>query len=653
MNQTNFRKYAPWCAAGLTLLYFAFYMLPARDRDDSFHYHAFGRLMAIDGGRLKPMDTVARMNLMVITHRQQMYIHDPEKLRLIHRVDEEGPWKADGRMFATYEEAADAVAPRKYYPATKWLLDTIATPHPQDAHLTRLYKPKDEDEAKKSLYGEAWNYKIFRIENDEVLRMLNLKMRDGLRYSLLEIVPSFDVIMQEVRRINGDEESGVKGVDPKKLTLRDAKILELFQHLNLYMKISSQNVPLVIPDPEGTDQWKSFRAYLQEIQESGRPEGEGVDTRTFTVLARLSLMHTLGKKAEFNKLLHEHLAELERTEPTKMRAIDVEIFFNNFAPFYHCLVIYVFVAILGGLSWLLVDYSEPLRRSAYAMMGIAFVAHLSGLIIRMYLQDRMFVFVTNLYSSAVFIGLGCVLVCLLVEYFYKNGIGIVVGSVTGFCTLIIAHMLSLSGDTLEMMQAVLDTNFWLATHVTCITLGYTTAFVAGGMGIAYILLGLFTNMLRKEGSANLTRMTYGVLCTGMFLSFVGTVLGGLWADYSWGRFWGWDPKENGALLIVLWIALILHARWGGMVKHRGIAVLSVLGIVVTSWSWFGTNFLGVGLHAYGGAKVNAMAMLVGIDLIFIAIAGLGMIPLHHWQSFKPLSTVTLPPEPLKPKARMA
>ena len=128
------------------------------------------------------------------------------------------------------------------------------------------------------------------------------------------------------------------------------------------------------------------------------------------------------------------------------------------------------------------------------------------------------------------------------EWFYRNGIAIVVGSVTGFCTLIIAHLLSLDGDTMEMMQAVLDTNFWLATHVTCVTLGYTATFVAGFMGIAYIFLGMFTNMLRKEGSANLTRMTYGVLCAGMFLSFVGTVLGGLWADYSWGRFWGWDPE---------------------------------------------------------------------------------------------------------------
>lgn len=616
MNAENLKKNAPWIGAGLVLVYFGLFALPGRASKSDIDYAAFGRLPVIDGGRLKPMDTVARTNLMVITHRQAFYDYDTGKR----------------------------------YPATKWMLDALATPPPQDRSLTRIFSKGEK-------YGASWNYKIFRIENDEVLRMLDLKMRDGLRYSLSEIAPKVDKLIDEVRRIQGDEEAGIKGIDPKKMTLRDAKVMELWQHLNLYIKVSGQNAPLVIPDPEGSDQWKSFRTYFQEVLENGATPGDGKDAQTFHTYARLLLAYTHepDNPTTFNQLLHEHLAELDKTEPAKMRAIDVEIFFNEFAPFYRALEVYVIIALLGALGWLVPSWSETLRRAAFAGMAVAFLFHLSGLIVRMYLSDRMFVFVTNLYSSAVFIGLGCVFVCLFVEYFYKNGIALVVGSVTGFCTLIIAHMLSLSGDTLEMMQAVLDTNFWLATHVTIITLGYTAAFVAGFMGIAYILLGLFTNMLRGEGSANLTRMTYGVLCAGMFLSFVGTVLGGLWADYSWGRFWGWDPKENGALLIVIWIALILHARWGGMVKHRGIAVLSVLGIIVTSWSWFGTNFLGVGLHSYG-FRQGAMAALIAIDLGFLAIAGLGLIPLQNWKSFRAPSS--LDPQPpiataMKAKPKMA
>jgi hypothetical protein len=97
----------------------------------------------------------------------------------------------------------------------------------------------------------------------------------------------------------------------------------------------------------------------------------------------------------------------------------------------------------------------------------------------------------------------------------------------------------------------------------------------------------------------LYRMNYGVVCFALFFSFIGTVLGGLWADDSWGRFWGWDPKENGALMIVLWNAAVLHARWDRWIGPRGFALFTIGGNIVTAWSWFGTNQLGIGLHSYG------------------------------------------------------
>ena len=175
-----------------------------------------------------------------------------------------------------------------------------------------------------------------------------------------------------------------------------------------------------------------------------------------------------------------------------------------------------------------------------------------------------------------------------------------VATVAGFSTLLIAYTLESDGsDTFSVMQAVLDTQFWLATHVTCITLGYATTYLAGLFGLLYVVLGVARRGSRRNWRKTLNRMTYGTLCFSIFFSFVGTVLGGLWADDSWGRFWGWDPKENGALMIVLWNALVLHARWGGMVKERGLAVLAVVGNIIVSWSWFGVNALSVGLHAYG------------------------------------------------------
>ena len=299
--------------------------------------------------------------------------------------------------------------------------------------------------------------------------------------------------------------------------------------------------------------------------------------------------------------------------------------------------------------------------------------HVSGLLFRMILEGRPPV--TNLYSSAIFIGFGAVVLGLVLEAFWRNGIGLVKSSLIGFITLIIAHHLSLNGDTMEMMRAVLDTNFWLATHVVIVTLGYASTFVAGFLGLIYIIFGVFTPMLTRKltpeeavqfGAAtggiggaikmkresekpegvilakSLPKMVYGIVCFAALFSFVGTVLGGIWADQSWGRFWGWDVKENGALIIVLWNALILHARWGGMVRERGLMCLAVGGNIVTSWSWFGVNMLGIGLHSYGftDAAFRWLVGFVGSQLIIIAI---GLLPLHLWTSFRTTEESPAPP----------
>jgi ABC-type transport system involved in cytochrome c biogenesis permease subunit len=187
------------------------------------------------------------------------------------------------------------------------------------------------------------------------------------------------------------------------------------------------------------------------------------------------------------------------------------------------------------------------------------------------------------------------------------------------------------GDTMAVLRAVLDTQFWLATHVVCVTLGYATTLVAGLFGLMYVIRGVCTRSLTPEVGKELARMTYGTICFGLLFSFFGTVLGGLWADDSWGRFWGWDPKENGALIIVLWNALVLHARWGGMVKDRGLAVLAIGGNIVTAWSWFGVNELSVGLHNYGFTE-GALFVLGTFVLSQLIVIVAGCLPKQIWAS---------------------
>ena len=236
---------------------------------------------------------------------------------------------------------------------------------------------------------------------------------------------------------------------------------------------------------------------------------------------------------------------------------------------------------------------------------------------------------TNLTSSAIFIAWGVVLLSLGFEWIYRNSLGFVTATVAGFTSLLIADQLAiLHGDTMKVLVAVLDTNFWLATHVVCVTLGYASTFLAGLFGIIYIARGLFTSMTKEEGR-EMGRMIYGVVCFAMFFSFVGTILGGIWADQSWGRFWGWDSKENGAVLVVLTNALLLHGRWGGLIRERGIAVMAVVGNIIVTWSWFGTNQLGIGLHSYGFTAGMALAIWSFVSSQLVIIAA-GLIPVKFW-----------------------
>ncbi|TWT51943.1 Cytochrome c biogenesis protein CcsA [Thalassoglobus neptunius] len=317
----------------------------------------------------------------------------------------------------------------------------------------------------------------------------------------------------------------------------------------------------------------------------------------------------------------------QESDPTFLQKTEFEAVYNRFDAFYQSANLYLFAGILAALGWLFLP--GFFQRAAFWTLVTVFLIHTAALIGRICISGRPPV--TNLYSSAIFIGWAVVLGSLILESISKLGAGNIVAAICGFLSLRIADGLANDGDTFVVLEAVLDTQFWLATHVVCITLGYATTYLAGFLGALYVFTGLFSKRLDKNVSKEFARMTYGVLCFATFFSFVGTVLGGLWADDSWGRFWGWDPKENGALIIVLWNALVLHARWGGMVKDRGLAMLTVLGNVVVSWSWFGVNELSVGLHSYGFTE-GRLAWLILFCLSQVFIAMIACTPLNLWRS---------------------
>ena len=733
-------RYLPWLMLAAMVLYLFSVSGRMNPKTEPYDLDAFGRMPVVEGGRVKPLDTVARVNLRVVSGREEF-------------EDETG----------------------KKQPAIRWYLDVLTSGSPE-------------------VRGAAWKHRVIRIDNEQVLSALELRPVEGLRYSLEELSPKFSLIGQRAAAL------GKKVDNKQKLDQTETKFKELVDRINTVFHIAAESGPLpsapgrvlfLPPASEGGETWGSFGVLRQQIETQMRPQlqaefpisedalskmsKEEKKALNDKLRARMAVLESAAfaqnpPAADWNKLLNayqdkqsdefnavvreyraKHAGHISDVNPphsffekvvyspfNSLGKLRTEVTFNRFQPFYQCTGLYVIGFVLSMIGFAASAAQKPhaagaLRRSGTYILILALVVHTIALFARMYLMNRAGVFVTNLYSSAVFIGWGCVALCLVLERLFPIGVGNVVAAMLGLATCIVAHNLGTQQDTLEMMEAVLDTNFWLATHVTTVTLGYTATFVAGFLGAIYVLCvlgtvvrdsfesrgeptvgallafgtavvglvavpvfflwflkvalekfelvnlilldgafwlaaaagvvyGLALMLLRvsaggvdghgkplqgqvpplaqpvvalaltHESGKILGQMIYGVVAFATLLSFVGTVLGGIWADQSWGRFWGWDPKENGAVLIVLWNSLILHARWAGLVKDRGTAVLAVFGNAMTAWSWFGTNQLGIGLHAYGFDSRLADGCFNFWMLQFLILGFGAAVPRRFWAS---------------------
>jgi ABC-type transport system involved in cytochrome c biogenesis permease subunit len=597
-----------------TVSYIARIARPPEPKQMSFDFYRFGQIPVISQGRAKPIDSAAETALLEISGRNTMFIPEEyEKLSYmekLRRKDKE-KWKR---------------------PAVQWLLEQIAD--------TKI----------------SYKREIFRVENLELQETIGVKKREGMRYTPEEIREHADELDQQIHDAKVEAKK-----DRKQLSVYKKKVLELGEKFSTYVglklafglqnRIGGKTQEEVLQSFQNADQTS------KEIEETGQPVyavGPRDKDEKWHILSRawiVDFIDQIQKKAEpnktvalwddilksfakddpvkFNSAVNELLKMVEENPPRDVKpwVIRLESYLNYVQPFTQACVLYMIAFVFGAMGWLF--WPRGFNRAAFGILLVTFVIHSLALYARLVISGRPPV--TNLYSSAVFIGWGCVLMGLLFEVIYGIGIGNMVAAVAGYATLLIADGLAADGDTFTVLQAVLDTQFWLATHVTCITLGYATTYLAGLFGVAYIIRGVCTPSLTAQDGRDIHRMIYGTLCFSIFFSFVGTVLGGLWADDSWGRFWGWDPKENAALIIVLWNALALHARWGGMVKERGLAALAVGGNIVVSWSWWGVNALGAGLHSYGfkqGTLLN-LALFIAVNLFII---GIGMLPKTYWWS---------------------
>jgi ABC-type transport system involved in cytochrome c biogenesis permease subunit len=457
------------------------------------------------------------------------------------------------------------------------------------------------------LYGNLSHY----------LRLRRALVPDGSRDFLTELLDLQKNLADGVEAVRAKEAG--KPHD-------EAKAAALISEGQKFMEMGENTDLLAIPPDEGDSDPNAWHNAGHALLETF---GQGYVNTSVLSYAGMGYAWRQHEPESFAHIVQMYGSGLEARYAPQVKKARVETIFNAADLFYVGMWIFLTAFFFAAVSW--IRWPEPARLSSWGLVALGWALLTGGILTRMWLEGRPPV--TNLYSSALFIGWGSVALCLVLEATYKNAIGTAAAGMIGFATLLIAHHLALGGDTLEMMRAVLDSNFWLGTHVVVVTTGYASTFLAGILAVIYVLRGVFTRTLDKATADALARMVYGIVCFATLFSFVGTTLGGIWADQSWGRFWGWDPKENGALIIVIWNALILHARWGGLVKQRGLMCLAIFGNIVTSWSWFGTNMLGIGLHSYGFTEAAFwwLSAFIASQLALIALANL---PLDKWRSLK-------------------
>jgi ABC-type transport system involved in cytochrome c biogenesis permease subunit len=571
----------------------------------------FGRLPVQHEGRVKPLSTWARFTLLKMNHRSTLKLKDERKVpslvwaldALFHpklartypifRVENdevvtdiglrfEGKKKADRYSYDELEPGRDRLVQR--FSMIRMRMDE------------RNLQMKDLSRLEQGLFLLGVNV----LEFEDMLHYFDfarseLRAGDSPALKALfddrEYVPLSRVIPELPvlgRAAAGEDVQGLAG---------SAKSIEgLVRALNTYVG-STRRPRMLPPISADNDNWSSPWQLVDEGL-AGKPAPA---THVAALKSMEQMVATQEDPAAFAKNLsafHKQVTDVAE-EHGQNEKISLEVRFYKLDPFFKSMLVYILAFLLIALTWFR-PQMRGVGRAIWLVLAAGLLLQAAGIVMRCILRDRPPV--STLYETVIFIGAVGVLSCLLIEIWSKRGIALAVAPILGFFCLFMAQGYEELNrqDTMPQLVAVLDTNYWLTIHVLCISIGYTAGLLAGVLAHVFVLGKAFG---LKAGSpafyTDLGRMVYGTVCFALLFSVVGTILGGVWANDSWGRFWGWDPKENGALLICIWQLVSLHARIGGYVKQHGFAMMSVFGTAVVAFSWWHVNNLGIGLHSYG------------------------------------------------------
>ena len=598
------------------LWFFLFFILPATAVFPKADLSSLAKIPILHEGRIKPLDTFAEVNLLLCYGRRSL----PDKSAM--------EWLAELIMnpLSAYKQEIftiknpDVVSsldlPRRaggHYSflevigALKNMGQTIEALH----QLDKEERSPTQNQLVNLYFTVLQYFEISRslalvlpefVVSESLAKSLNLKQ--GGTYTYLQLWP--------ISKTLADRAEKVRAQTSRKPEKIDMELLVLFSKFH-QTQVASSILRIIPPQwGQGAEEWVSPWVSLESG--TGSPKSfEFVEAWQSLVTAYLSKSDLAWKASAQNLAATGSTLTSPHANET---SIHLEYYYNQLKLLDKSLVCYLSVFLLLIASMLF--WKGVFVKISFFIFGAGALFHLGGIIMRIAILGRPPV--STLYESIIFVTFITVVFSLVLEWRLKNSVGLIIGSVAGSILLLIAQGYSDDEDTMRMLVAVLNTNFWLATHVITITIGYGCCLVGGVVGHIYLIRKII-NPKNQAVLSQLFRNMVGISLVALFFSLFGTILGGIWADQSWGRFWGWDPKENGALLIVLWLLWLLHSRLTNLISGTGYAIGMVITNIIVSLAWFGVNLLNVGLHSYGFTDSIALnlGLFVGGEILFILV----------------------------------
>ncbi|MCF0215619.1 MAG: cytochrome c biogenesis protein CcsA [Fibrobacteraceae bacterium] len=374
---------------------------------------------------------------------------------------------------------------------------------------------------------------------------------------------------------------------------------------------ASKTVNHILEKPEETAQWNLFKVVRSDVAAAlNLPTDKRYVSYSELNRAR-SLLEIYASREDNHpatqemKHLYKVLLEYENMQVVPAKATGkefVEVFYHkvNF-----CLLGFIF----ASLSFLLMtvkSFTNKFKKIESFLFAFLTFLILISIALRFYIQGC--VPLINLYEILLFV---CFLLALVA--FIIKSLRLPVALL--LCVMLFFEKFGLeTGDTFQTIPSILNSSLFLTIHVFTIALGFCGMILSGV--VAHLIL--FRSLIQAN-IGSMSRLLYGTLVFGCVFTVLGTLFGGVWADVAWGRFWGFDIKECGALFVCLWGMLALHLKSSGLVDIRGFALFNCFNIMVTFLCWFGINLLGVGLHSYGfqSGTFIWLASFVLVDGAFI------------------------------------